>query len=72
MALAKIVVVLILIAILFALFRGLFFLSKDHEKKDSKRLVNALTWRVALSALLIAVIIISIKLGILIPHGVGG
>lgn len=71
MMLAKIFVVLLLIGILIALFRGLFFLVKDQDKPGSKRLANSLTWRVSLSALLILVIILSIKLGILVPHGVG-
>ncbi|NQD36915.1 twin transmembrane helix small protein [Permianibacter sp. IMCC34836] len=67
---AKAVVIVILLAILFVLFRGLFFLVKDQG--DSKRTVNSLTWRVGLSALLLLVLILSIKFGILVPHGVAG
>ncbi len=66
---AKLLVIAILLAILFVLFRGLFFLVKDQG--SSKRLVNSLTWRVGLSVLLIVVLIAAIKLGILVPHGVG-
>ena len=43
---AKAVLVVILLAILFVLFRGLFFLVKDQG--NSKRTVNSLTWRVGL------------------------
>ncbi len=66
---AKALVILILLAILFVLFRGLFFLVKDQG--NSKRTVNSLTWRVGLSVLLLLVLILSIKFGILVPHGVG-
>ncbi|TDQ48410.1 DUF2909 domain-containing protein [Permianibacter aggregans] len=72
MLIAKIVLVLLLIGMLIALFRGLFFLTKDHDKPGSKRLANSLAWRVGIAALLILVIVLSIRLGILVPHGVGG
>lgn len=65
----KALVIAILLAILFVLFRGLFFLVKDQG--NSKRTVNSLTWRVGLSALLLVVLILAIKFGILVPHGVG-
>lgn len=68
--LAKIIIVLFLIAIVIALFSGLFFLL--HDRNDSKRLVNALTLRVALSIGLIAFLVISYLLGWIHPHGVGG
>lgn len=67
---AKALVIAILLAILFVLFRGLFFLVKDQG--NSKRTVNSLTWRVGLSVLLLVVLILSIKFGILVPHGLGG
>jgi uncharacterized protein YneF (UPF0154 family) len=44
---AKIIVVLVLIAILASLASGLYFMMKDNN--DSDRMVKALTWRVALS-----------------------
>ena len=72
MTIAKIVLVLLLVGMVIALFRGLFFLTKDHDKPGSKRLARSLAWRVGLAALLIVVIIVSIRLGILVPHGVAG
>lgn len=67
---AKAVLVVILLAILFVLFRGLFFLVKDQG--NSKRTVNSLTWRVGLSVLLLVLLVLAMKFGILVPHGVGG
>lgn len=67
---AKALLVVILLAILFVLFRGLYFLVKDQG--NSKRTVNSLTWRVGLSVLLLLVLFLAMKFGILVPHGVGG
>jgi hypothetical protein len=44
---AKIIVVLVLIAIVASLASGLYFMMKDND--DSDRMVKALTWRIALS-----------------------
>ena len=67
---AKALLVVILLAILFVLFRGLFFLVKDQG--NSKRTVNSLTWRVGLSVLLLVLLVLAMKFGVLKPHGVGG
>lgn len=64
----KIILVLFLIAICIALFSGLFFLVKDDG--DSKRTVNALTWRVGLQVGLIIVLIVAFFMGWLRPHDV--
>lgn len=66
----KAILVLLLLAILFVLFRGLYFLVKDPD--SSKRTVNSLTWRVGLSVALLLLLIIAIKTGLLVPHGVNG
>ncbi len=42
------------------------------DRSGSKRVVNALAWRVGLAAALIALIMIGIATGQLEPHGVGG
>lgn len=68
--LVKSVLVLLLLAILFVLFRGLYFLVKDPD--SSKRTVSSLTWRVGLSVALLLLLIIAIKTGLLVPHGVNG
>ena len=42
------------------------------DKGQSKRTVNALTWRIGLSVLLFALVALGIFTGVIKPHGVGG
>ncbi|MBN8717785.1 twin transmembrane helix small protein [Thermomonas sp. S9] len=58
-----------LLLILWNLGAGLYYLLVD--KGTSKRTVNALTRRVALSVALILLVILAIKLGWIVPHGIG-
>ncbi|MCL6619105.1 MAG: twin transmembrane helix small protein [Thermomonas hydrothermalis] len=58
-----------LLLILWNLGAGLYYLLVD--KGTSKRTVNALTRRIALSVTLIVLVIIAIKLGWIVPHGIG-
>ncbi|WP_240126560.1 twin transmembrane helix small protein [Thermomonas alba] len=58
-----------LLLILWNLGAGLYYLLID--KGTSKRTVNALTRRVALSIALILLVILAIKLGWIVPHGIG-
>lgn len=58
-----------LLLILWNLGAGLYYLLVD--KGTSKRTVNALTRRTALSVTLIVLVIIAIKLGWIVPHGIG-
>lgn len=62
------IVVLFLIGILFSLGSGLVFLLRDKE--GSTRMVKALTWRIGLSLLLFALLILSYFLGWIHPHGI--
>lgn len=57
----KLIVLLLLFAIVATLGYGLFFLSKDDQ--SSTRLLKALKLRVALSAILIAFLLLSYFLG---------
>jgi hypothetical protein len=66
----KLLIVVLFLAVVGVLFSGLFFLMKDRS--GSRRVVNALAWRVGLAATLIAVIMIGIATGLLEPHGIGG
>jgi len=50
----KLLIVILLFAVIISLFSGLFFLVKDQGK--TKRTVNALTVRVALSVMLLGLI----------------
>jgi succinate dehydrogenase/fumarate reductase cytochrome b subunit len=68
--LSKIVIVVFLIAIVWNLGAGLYFMMTDKGGTD--RTVKALTRRIALSVFLIILIIIGIFTGIIEPHGLGG
>ncbi|HEY0661313.1 MAG TPA: twin transmembrane helix small protein [Lysobacter sp.] len=58
-----------LILILWNLGAGLYYMLVD--KGESKRTVNALTRRIALSVALILIVILAIYMGWITPHGVG-
>lgn len=66
--LIKAIVVLLMIFIFFALGSALYFLV--HDKGDSKRIVKALTWRIALSLVLFIILLIAFAFGWLVPHSV--
>ncbi len=59
----KTIVLLLLAAIVIALFSGLFFLAKDKDHPDSPRLLNALKIRVALSVALVVLLVVSYQMG---------
>ena len=59
----KIVVLVLLAAIVIALFSGLFFMVKDKDHPSSPRLLTALKVRVGLSILLVTVLVVSYKMG---------
>jgi len=58
-----------LILILWNLGAGLYYMLVD--KSESKRSVNALTRRIALSVALILLLVLAIWMGWITPHGVG-
>lgn len=66
----KTLIILFLVLILYNLGASLYYMIVDKGK--TKRSVNALTWRVGLSAALILLVIIGIWSGLITPHGVGG
>jgi Protein of unknown function (DUF2909) len=63
----KLVIVFVLVAIVVSLGSGLFHLVKDDGQ--SKRMVNALTVRIALSVLLFVLLFVAWKNGLIVPHG---
>jgi hypothetical protein len=63
----KILILIVLAAILASLGSGLFHLVKDE--RDSKRTVNALTIRIALSVLLFVLLLVAYLNGSIQPHG---
>jgi succinate dehydrogenase/fumarate reductase cytochrome b subunit len=68
--LSTVFILVFFLAIVYNLGAGLYFMMTD--KGDSDRTLKALTRRIALSVLLIALVIIGIWTGIIRPHGVGG
>ncbi|MFG0720146.1 twin transmembrane helix small protein [Pseudomonas sp. GLN_6] len=62
----KAAIVLLLLATLVSLFSGLFFLVKDEGR--TSRVVNALTLRVTLTALTIALVTWGFYSGQLVSH----
>lgn len=69
-SLKTLVVVAFLAVIVWNLGAGLYYLLVD--KGQSKRTVNALTRRIALSIALILLVVLSIWMGWIKPHGIGG
>ena len=64
----KTLIVIVFLAIIVSLGSGLFALVDDKGK--SKKLVNSLTVRIALSVLLFVLLIIAYMNGLIQPHGV--
>lgn len=56
--------------IVYNLGAGLYYMLVDHG--SSKRTVNALTWRIGLSVVLILLVVAGMATGVIEGHGVGG
>ena len=68
-SLETLLIVAFLAVILWNLGAGLYYMLVD--KGTTKRSVNSLTKRIALSVALILLLVLAIKLGWIVPHGVG-
>ncbi|WP_140909526.1 twin transmembrane helix small protein [Cognatiluteimonas lumbrici] len=69
-SLKTLLIVAFLVVILWNLGAGLYYMLVD--KGTTKRTVNALTKRIALSVALILLVGLAIYMGWITPHGVGG
>jgi len=69
-SLKTLLVIAFLIVIVWNLGAGLYYLLVDRGQ--TKRTVNALTRRIGVSVTLIVLVIVSIYMGWIKPHGVGG
>ncbi len=69
-SLKTLLVIAFLIVIVWNLGAGLYYLMIDRGQ--TKRTVNALTKRIALSVALILLVVLGIYSGWIKPHGVGG
>jgi hypothetical protein len=65
----KVVVLVLLAAIVIALFSGLFFLAKDKDHPNSPKLLTALKVRVGLSITLVILLVVSYQFGWISPFG---
>lgn len=65
----RVLIIACLIAIVISLGAGLFHLVND--KGESKRMVRALTFRIALSVALFILLFIAWHQGLIQPHSVG-
>jgi len=63
----KVVVVVLLLAVVIALFSGLYALMKggraEQSAADKSRLVRSLTWRIGLSIALFLLLLIALRFG---------
>ena len=69
-SLKTLLVIAFLIVIVWNLGAGLYYLVVDRGQ--TKRTVNALTRRIGVSVALIVLVIVSIYMGWIKPHGIGG
>ena len=69
-SLKTLLIIAFLIVIVWNLGAGLYYLMVDRGQ--TKRTVNALTKRIALSVALILLVVLGIYSGWIKPHGVGG
>jgi hypothetical protein len=67
MDLSKLLIIAVLVAIIFSLGSALFQLSSG--KRDSHKMLRALTWRIALSVALFLVLLVAWRMGYIRPHG---
>ncbi len=67
MPLIKLLVIVILLAIVFSLGSALYQLTRGG---DSQKMVKALTWRIALSVVLFALLLLAYSTGLLQPHAI--
>jgi Protein of unknown function (DUF2909) len=68
--LIKVLIVVVLVAIVVSLFSGLLHLVKEDEGHARKRMVTALTVRIALSVALFILLFIAWHAGLITPHHV--
>lgn len=64
---AKIFILVVMVAILYCLGSGIYYLLKDGGR--TSRTARALTWRIALSMSLFVLLFVAFALGYIQPHG---
>ncbi len=69
--LAKSIIVIFLLVILYSLGSALYYLARESNESDSIKVVKALSWRIGLSLLLFFLLFIAYALGWITPHSIG-
>lgn len=70
MLLLKLIIVILLLFVAASLFTALYYLITDSSK--STRVVTSLSWRIALSLLILLLLFAGIHGGLIVPHPPGG
>jgi len=68
--LAKMIVVIFLVGILGSLGSAMYFLARERNAGDARRVVKALTWRISLSLVLFFLLILAYLMGWIHPHAI--
>lgn len=64
----KLLIIAFIVLIIWNLGAGLYYMMVDKGKTN--RTVNALSWRIGLSVLLIGLLFLGIITGVIKPHGI--
>ncbi len=64
----KLLIIAFIVLIIWNLGAGLYYMMVDKGKTN--RTVNALSWRIGLSVLLICLLFLGIITGVIKPHGI--
>ena len=65
----KITIIIVFLLIIFSLFQGMYYLSKDSGRHDKVRLARSLTLRISLSFVLFFMLLVGYLAGWIQPHG---
>lgn len=65
----KLPIILLFLLIVFSLFQGMYYLSKDNGQRDKMRLARSLTIRISLSFVLFFMLMVGNLAGWITPHG---
>jgi len=68
-SLVGLLIVCLLFGVVLSLGTGLFHLARGRGDEDSRKLARALTWRIAISLALFALVMIAWYFGLITPHG---
>ncbi|MDX1902187.1 MAG: twin transmembrane helix small protein [Gammaproteobacteria bacterium] len=66
----KFIVLIFIIGILGSLGSALFYLARERTEADARHVVQALTWRIALSLILFFLLMLAYLMGWIHPHAI--